>query len=122
MDESYFDSLVVRSLGTAGWRRRALVGVLAGALGLVGWPDPEDAIAHELKDTCKKKSGEAKKKCLKKAKKHNAAHAFETPPGCTLTCAGKVCGPNGCGGQCGACIIAGQSCTPEGACVCPTGQ
>ena len=119
MDDSRFDSLV-RSLGTAGSRRRALAGVLAGALGLVGWPDPEDATAHDLKATCKKKSGEAKKKCLKKAKKHAAQHAAETPPTdleCTPDCAGKQCGPNGCSGSCGSCGV-GKRCDARGRCVC----
>jgi hypothetical protein len=120
MDESHFDSLV-KDLTAQGSRRRALGGLLAGVVGLLDWPGQE-AAAHDLKKKCKKKSGEAKKKCLKKAKKHNAAHALETPPGCTPNCAGKACGPNGCGGQCGACTIAGQSCNPEGACVCPIGQ
>jgi hypothetical protein len=79
MDGFRFDSLA-RSLATASSRRRALGGLLAGALGLVGWPGGEDAAAHDLKAKCKKKSGEAKKKCLKKAKQHAAAHASEPPP------------------------------------------
>lgn len=34
---------------------------------------------------------------------------------CTPTCTGRTCGPDGCGGSCGACAD-GQSCTPEGVC------
>ena len=79
MDGSRFDTLVA-SLTIPGSRRRALGGLLAGALGLLGWPDQQDAIAHDLKDKCKKKSGQAKKKCLKKAKQHAAQHANEPPP------------------------------------------
>jgi hypothetical protein len=101
MDGFRFDSLA-RSLATASSRRRALGGLLAGALGLVGWPGGEDAAAHDLKAKCKKKSGEAKKKCLKKAKKHAATHADETPPPPP---------PPACDPACGVCqVCAGGEC------------
>jgi hypothetical protein len=105
MDGFRFDSLA-RSLATASSRRRALGGLLAGALGLVGWPGGEDAAAHDLKAKCKKKSGEAKKKCLKKAKKHNATHTTQVLPP-----------PNPCPGQppgapCPPCDRTGTSCFP----------
>src|SRR5687768_14657954 len=95
MDDSRFDALA-RSLGTAGSRRRALSGLLAGTLGILGWHDSDEIAAHNLKAKCKKKSGEAKKKCLKKAKKHAALHAAESPPPpppppppvCTPSCTG----------------------------------
>jgi hypothetical protein len=92
MDHSRFDALT-RSLSSAGSRRRALSGVLAGTLGLLGWHEGNEIVAHDLKDTCKKKSGGAKKKCLKKAKKHKAEHAAETqPPPPPLPCgAGGPC-------------------------------
>jgi hypothetical protein len=79
MDEIRFDSLT-RSLTTARSRRRALGGLLTGVFGVLSRPEPEEAAAHDLKDKCKKKSGEAKKKCLKKAKQHAAQHARQTPP------------------------------------------
>jgi hypothetical protein len=113
MDGSHFDTLT-RSLSTAGSRRRALGGLVAGALGLIGWPGGEDAAAHDLKAKCKKKSGEAKKKCLKKAKKHAAAHDRETSPPPPPTCSDNV--KNGsesdvdCGGSCPRCGK-GQHCT-----------
>ena len=78
MDAERFDTLA-RSLTRGGSRRHALTGLAAGALGLLG-ARAEEAAAHDLKDKCKKKSGEAKKKCLKKAKKHKAEHARETLP------------------------------------------
>jgi hypothetical protein len=39
-----------------------------------------------------------------------------TSSGCTPACGGKMCGPDGCGGACGACP-AGQSCNASGQCV-----
>src|SRR5688572_25780521 len=78
MDGSHFDTLS-RTFSTTGSRRRALGGLLLGALGLLNGGGAEDAAAHNLKAKCKKKSGEAKKKCLKKAKKHAATHT--TPSG-----------------------------------------
>jgi hypothetical protein len=35
---------------------------------------------------------------------------------CKPSCTGKVCGPDGCGGQCGACTADGQLCTVDGQC------
>jgi hypothetical protein len=108
VDSDRFD-ILTRSLTRAGSRRRALSGVLLGSLGLLGWQGGAGVGAHDLKDKCKKKSGEAKKKCLKKAKKHNRQHADETAlVTCSPSCAGKQCGDNGCGGSCGAC---GNPCT-----------
>jgi hypothetical protein len=118
MDGSHFDTLT-RSLSTAGSRRRALGGLLTGVFGVLGWQGQDDAAAHDLKATCKKKSGKAKKKCLKKARKHKAEHASETPPTdltCTPDCAGKLCGSNGCGGSCGSCSACKQ-CSSGGRCV-----
>src|SRR5829696_1564408 len=93
MDGSHFDTLT-RSLCTAGSRRRAVGGLLTGVFGVLGWQGQDDAAAHDLKAKCKKKSGEAKKKCLKKAKKHAAQHAAELPP---VTCGA---GTKICNGQC----------------------
>jgi hypothetical protein len=120
MDGSHFDTLS-RSFSTAGSRRRALGGLLLGALGLLHGGSAEDALAHDLKAKCKKKSGEAKKKCLKKAKKHAAAHTTPPPPG------GCPSGQKACGGGC---IPSNQCCTngdcpslrpqcQQGACTCP---
>jgi hypothetical protein len=86
MDGSRFDRLT-KLLSAPGSRRRALAGLLAGTLGLAGWSVGEDAAAHNLKAKCKKKSGEAKKKCLKKAKKHAATHTTTQPPPLPPTCA-----------------------------------
>jgi hypothetical protein len=112
MDGSHFDRLVV-SLTTTGSRRRVLVGLLAGALGLVGWSEP-DASAHDLAAKCKKKSGAAKKTCLRKARKHKASHQAT----CTRNCSGKQCGSDGCGGVCGGCV-GRQVCDAAGVCCLP---
>ena len=101
MDGTRFDSLT-RSLTTAASRRRALVAILGGALGLLGWQRGEEAAAHDPSKACKKKSGQQKKKCLKKAKKHNATHAIAPPspppPAPPPTCAEQ------CPSTCGACF------------------
>src|SRR5688500_17885194 len=81
-------------LCTARSRHRALGCLLAGTLRVLSGGSDDEAAAHDLKAKCKKKSGEAKKKCLKKAKKHAAAHANETqppppPPPRPHVCAGR---------------------------------
>ena len=77
MDADRFDALS-RSLTTAGSRRHALTAALGVAVApLFGGADAD---AHDLSKKCKKKSGDAKKKCVKKAKKHNAQHASEVSP------------------------------------------
>jgi hypothetical protein len=104
MDAARFDALA-KSLITARSRRRVLGGLLAGALGLLALR-AEETEAHNPIKACKKKSGDAKKRCIKKAKKHNAKHAADCTP---TTCAaqGKNCGSiaDGCGGtlSCGSC-------------------
>ena len=112
MDARRFDTLI-QSLSTAGSRRRALVAAFVGALGLFGWQGIDHAAAHDPSKACKKKSGKAKKKCLKKAKAHNATHTAQ----CTPSCAGKECGSDGCGASCGPCT--GGVCD-AGACTCPS--
>ncbi len=111
MDAERFDTLA-RSLRSAGFRRRALSGLLAGTLVLLSRTEADDAIAHNLKAKCKKKSGEAKKKCLKKAKQHAAEHASETPLALSPPPAGPTCSDNikngsesdvDCGGSCRRC-------------------
>ena len=77
MESGCFD-ILTRSLFVAGSRRQACALALGGALAplLIG----ENAAAHNALKSCKRKSGKQKKQCLKKAKKHNAAHANEAPP------------------------------------------
>jgi hypothetical protein len=98
MDGAHFDTLA-RSLATAGSRRRAITGLISGALGLFGVLADETAAKNCKKIRNKKK----RKKCLAKAK-------------CVPRCAGKVCGPDGCGGSCGSC--AGNEGCHGGTCIC----
>jgi hypothetical protein len=77
MDAEQFDTFA-RSLTDSRSRRSTLGGLLLGSLGLLSHAATEEARAHDLKAKCKKKSGKAKKKCLKKAKNHNATHT--SPP------------------------------------------
>jgi hypothetical protein len=74
MDGARFDTLT-RTLIAAGFRRRALGGLLLGTLSLLSWWSGEDAEAHDALKKCKKIDNKAKKqKCIKKAKKHKASH------------------------------------------------
>ena len=100
MDADRFDGLV-RTFGQAQSRRQALRGLAAvGAFALGGY-QPEQTTAagvdveHDATKQCKKKSGNAKKKCLKKAKKHNASHFLSCSSiGESSFCfAGDVCCP-----------------------------
>jgi hypothetical protein len=101
MDADRFDALS-RSLTSAGSRRRALTGLLSGALGLFGASVEETAAKK-----CKKiKNKKKRKKCLAKAKP------------CVPTCAGKLCGDDGCGGVCGVACASTHTCL-KGRCVCP---
>jgi hypothetical protein len=105
MDGTQFDALA-RSLATKGSRRRALIGLVSGTLGLFG-ASVEEAAAKN----CKKiKNKQKRKKCLAKAK--------PSPP-CTRNCAGKTCGDDGCGGSCGDCF---RGSCQGGICICPTGE
>jgi hypothetical protein len=99
MDEQRFDALT-RSLTRAHARRGALVAVLGGALGLLG-----------LAETTAKH---------KKRKKKHKTTSPPPPSTCIPSCAGKVCGSDGCGGTCGIPCTGGKTCQ-DGLCVCPGG-
>jgi len=103
MDVDRFDALS-RSLSTAGSRRCALTALVSGTLGLFGAQAEETAAKN-----CKKIKNKAKrKKCLAKAR-------------CVPSCAGKVCGDDGCGGVCGVACTGNLTCD-NGTCLCPPGQ
>ena len=124
MDGSRFDSLA-RTLGTAGSRRRALGGVLAGAFGILG-SRAEEAAAKKKCPPCKKrKQGKCKKTlpdgtaCENGGKCQGGRCAAAVSPPCLARCGTNTCGPDGCGGSCGAC--SGGTCL-AGTCDCPVGQ
>ena len=117
MDGSRFDSFT-QTLALHGTRRRALGGLLFGAFGFLSL-SADDAAAHDLKAKCKKKSGDAKKKCLKQAKKHAATHTVVSPPPCPQ-------GQRPCRGACLSTLIccddsdcAGGRTCQNGTCACP---
>src|SRR5688500_2145816 len=132
MDTQKFDALTrrladgqTRSLRTAGSRRPVLVGLLAGAIGLLDWGEAEEAGAHNILKKCKKIKDKAKKKaCVKKAKKHNATHTTlipsspPPPPPCGGTCSGDT--PQCCA-ETGFCASLDETCcsAAEGGGACP---
>jgi hypothetical protein len=121
MDADRFDALA-RTL-TPG-SRRSFLGTLSAVAGSALAPllARNDAAAHDLSKNCKKKSGDAKKKCKKKAEKHASQHAAEAPPPASAvptSCSDNV--RNGgetdidCGGPCPPCAD-GQSCLTQNDC------
>ena len=115
MDADRFDA-ISRSLTTAGSRRHALAGLLLGACGILGARAEKTAAKN-----CKKLKGERKKKCIKKAKAHNATPVTPVTQTstCVPNCGTRTCGPDGCDGSCGDCVAPktcqnGEcSCTPS---------
>ena len=108
MDSVRFD-ILSRTLSTSPSRRIALRLLTGSALSLLGWHAVEDTTAHNALTACKKKSGKAKKKCLKKAKAHNATHTVAvSPPPPPGPCADGVRNGNesdiDCGGTCLRCV------------------
>ena len=117
MDATRFDRLAI-SLG-AGTARRDALRFLAGlSFALLARGDATEAAAHNLLATCKKvKDQKKRKKCLKKARAHNARHAGQEPQRCetledcpdpapSQLCAIKTCDKGQCGiGPRGAGII-----------------
>lgn len=92
MDGERFDDLL-RSLGSRPSRRGVIAGLASGLLALL-------AANQDAKARKKKRKGNNNKKKRRR---------------CTPTCAGKRCGPDGCGGSCGSCN--GGTCA-NGTCVC----
>ena len=123
MDANRFDVLS-RSFFASPSRRTALRLLIGSALGTVIGHRGEESAAHNALKTCRKKSGKQKKKCLKKARAHNATHRSDgpqtaPPPACVPDCTGKTCGDDGCGGTCGPCTDG--TCT-DGTCTCAGGM
>ena len=119
MDADRFDALS-RALAAVP-ARRTLLRLLAGSAlaGAVGWLRSEESAAHNPVPACRRiKNRRRRAACLRRARRHNAGHA--KPPSCTRDCAGKHCGPDGCGGSCGSCT-GGATCT-NGTCACPPGK
>ena len=102
MDGERFDAMT-KTLAAGPTRRRLLLGLLGGALGLLGGLGREDADAHNPLRACKKiEDRQRRRRCLRRARQHNALHAAQAD------CLGQADG-NDCG--------AGQECSGE---VCAT--
>jgi hypothetical protein len=80
MESRRFDGLV-RVLSHREIRRGVLAAAIGGAVGLLGLAAP-DTSGHNALKKCKGKTGDKKKKCLKKAKAHNRKHQTEPEPEC----------------------------------------
>src|SRR5687768_6013271 len=105
MDANRFDTMA-RSLAASGSRRRALALAISGAFAHLLTRD--DAEAHDLLKKCKKiKNKTKKKKCIKKAKAHNATHTTGGGDG-----GGTGAGTGGTGG----CTGPGQCPNPSNPC------
>lgn len=96
MDDAQFDRLA-RACGALTTRRTALGGLVAAAAA-AGRPGRESEVA-------------AKRKRRKKRKKKRPP-----TPTCQPQCTGKVCGADGCDGECGQCT-GGTVCDDAGRCV-----
>jgi hypothetical protein len=116
MSEHIFDALTRNTAAVASRRgyARALTGLALGGL----W-----SRLLRLDDVEAKKG---KKRRRRNKRKRNKANSPSSPnPSCTSSCAGKVCGDDGCGGSCGGCGN-GELCA-QGRCVigqgtCQTGH
>jgi hypothetical protein len=73
-------SIFSRTLSTAQSRRGALRLLAGSTVGLLGWQGFGSTEAHDARKKSKKKSGQQKKRCLKKAKQHNATHPCAGQP------------------------------------------
>lgn len=84
MDALRFDRLT-RALAVGATPRRGALRLLSGGLlGLLAGQGPDTAVAHNALAKCKKIQDKKKrKKCVTKAKKHNAGHNNEPQPECT---------------------------------------
>jgi hypothetical protein len=116
MDGQFVDDLA-RGLAHGASRR----GLLLGSLGLLVRRTDEVAAKKKPCPPCKKrKHGKCKKKLPNgtpcKGGACDSGRCVAVPATeCVAQCGGKVCGPDGCGGQCGpGCAI---GCCKDGACV-----
>ncbi len=131
MDPGTFDTLA-RSLASTS-RRTILRRLASTAVGGLLVPVLGEAAtdAHNLSATCKKKSGKARKKCLRKARKHATTHVTEprctTPESCPVpasqpcaqaTCVNGRCGiaPRTANATCEAATCDGTLFTPQTFC------
>src|SRR5215208_6470577 len=125
MDAHRFDT-ITRAL-TYGHSRRALTrllsGLTLGGLLRASWEEPAAAKKKKPCPPCKKRK---KGKCKANLPDGTACSSGTCQSGrcvpCIPQCAGRVCGSDGCGGECGVpCTGRRQVCNAAGQCVCPAG-
>jgi hypothetical protein len=102
MDDRRFDT-VARSLAERDWSRRRLSRTFTGSM-----------LALLL--SCDAPGAGAKRK--RKKKKKQTQSPVPPPVECVPSCAGRLCGDDGCGGMCGIDCTGGKTCQ-NGACACP---
>ena len=106
MDGERFDAMT-KTLAAGPTRRRLLLGLLGGAFGLLGGLGPGEAGAHNPLRACKKiEDRKRRRRCLRRARQHNALHAAQADClgqadgndcGTGQECSGEVCAtPSGC--------------------------
>ena len=89
MDGEQFDA-TTKTLAAVPTRRRLLVGLLGGALGLRGLLDPEDAAASHARKRCSKiEDRQRRRRCLRRAVCRG--HPDGTDCGGGKQCSGGVC-------------------------------
>ena len=126
MDADRFDALS-RALSTTPSRRGTLRLLAGSALAGLLSRGVAETDAHNKLEKCRKiEDKDKRKRCRKKARRHNRQHANEPSPPCVpeapaTTCAGR-CGrrTNNCG-QAVTCLVcpAGQVCLVNGSCAVP---
>ncbi|MEZ4562447.1 MAG: hypothetical protein R2853_06885 [Thermomicrobiales bacterium] len=128
MEPSTFDTLVKSC--TQGKTRRRIVALLATLpLGQMLSITRENASAEKPHERLRRRNKQRKRKQRNRQRRNKnqttngggGGRLGDSGP-CTPQCAGKTCGPDGCGGSCGTC--AANSICHDGAChacdVCPT--
>jgi hypothetical protein len=115
LEPERFDALA-RSLTTTGSRPRLLGALVLGSLGRLAVGSVNEAAAHDALRGCAKLKGKRKKKCIKKARAHNAEHDNPSSPVCDngqTTCAGACFDLQSSEEHCGIC---GNQCTEREVC------
>ena len=117
MDDASFDRLI-RALSTGTPRRQIVASALTTVM---AFQAGEVASAKGKRRKCKKSHKKCGKTCIPKSQccTNDECGSGQSCNGgacvCTPQCAGKSCGPDGCGGSCGQCA-SGAQCDGNGRC------
>jgi hypothetical protein len=116
MDGSKFDRLA-QAIGSGGSRRRLLGTLTALGFGaaLTGL-EADNAGAEKPKDRLRRRTRQHRRKRRNEKRRNQgnsgngARQGSDQCPATGPDCAGKTCGPDGCGGSCGSCLAGWQDC------------